>query len=69
MFRLMKSQKCILGTISSRTTVSYRQLEIAHFIQFSTALRACKTANISGISHHYILNDSGQEYFNDTWID
>jgi hypothetical protein len=69
MYRLMKSEKTTLNHDISGSMSSYRQIEVDHFQQFCTALEACNAANKTGIYQYYVLNDSGQEYFNETWID
>lgn len=69
MYRLMKSEKFSLKPVISGLMSSYRQTEVDQFQQFSAALEACKAANCKGRSRFYVLNDSGQEYYGDTWID
>lgn len=69
MYRLMKSEKHTLNHQVSGHMSSYRQLEVTNFKRFLEALSACNSANKDNRSRHYILNDSGLEYFNGTWID
>jgi phosphoribosylaminoimidazole carboxylase (NCAIR synthetase) len=69
MYRLMKSEKHTLGHQVSGHMSSYRQCEVFQFERFTKALAACDSANNSNQSHHYILNELGQEYYNGTWID
>lgn len=69
MYRLMKSEKFTLQHVISGSMSSYRQTEVEHFQQLDAALGACEVANNEDRSHFYVLNDSGQEYYSDTWID
>jgi len=69
MYRLMKSVKVILDHRVSGPMSSYRQSLVAHFFQSGTALAACKAANEQDPPRHYVLNESGQEYFRGTWVD
>jgi hypothetical protein len=69
MYRLMKSEKVTLDHVISGLMSSYRQTEVSHFPQFYAAYEACEEANHKGRSRHYIHNDSGQEYYDGTWID
>lgn len=69
MYRLMKSEKITLDHIISGVMSMYRQTEVDHFQKFPPALEACQLANNEGKSHYYVLNESGQEYYSDTWID
>ncbi len=48
---------------------SCRQFAVMQFERFLKALAACDSANNGNESHHYILNETGQEYFNGTWFD
>ncbi len=70
MYRLMKSERYVLDHPVSGPMSSYRQTAMAQYQQFDAALKACKTANHK-VDHnrHYVLNDSGHEYYGDTWID
>ena len=69
MYHLMKSNKFTLDHLVSGLMSSYRQTEIGHFQQFRAALGACEVANNEGRSRFYVLNESGQEYYDGTWID
>jgi hypothetical protein len=69
MYRLMKSQKYTLDHLVSGRMSSYRQFEVTHFQQVLEALGACEAANNEGRFRHYVLNESGQEYYDGTWID
>jgi len=69
MYRLMKSEKVILDHAISGHLVSYRQIEVEHFEQFGAARGACEIANRRDEPRHYVLNESGQEYYDGAWID
>jgi hypothetical protein len=64
MYRLMKSEKFTLDHLTS-----YRQTQVKCFGRLRAALGACEVANNGGASRHYLLNESGQEYYGGTWID
>ena len=68
MYRLMKSEKFTLDHLVSGSMSSYRQIQLNHFPQLSTALTACEVANKNVSGRHYVLNDSGEEYYEGTWI-
>jgi hypothetical protein len=69
MYRLMKSEKFTLDHALSGLMSLYRQTEMGHFEQFPAAHVACEVANNKGESRYYVLNGSGQEYYDGTWID
>ena len=69
MFYLMKSEKSTLNHAICGSLSSHRQIEIHHFLQLCPALNACEAANNEGKALYYVLNEAGQEYFNETWID
>ncbi|MEE4378872.1 MAG: hypothetical protein V2J55_15375 [Candidatus Competibacteraceae bacterium] len=68
MYRLMKSDKFTLDHLTSGRTSFYRQTQVKCFQQFRSALGACEVANNNSKSCHYLLNESGQEYYRGTWI-
>jgi hypothetical protein len=70
MYRLMKSERYTLNYPVSGPTSTYRQSEVTHYRQANEALKACEVANnkVDG-ARHYVLNDTGQEYFGGAWID
>jgi hypothetical protein len=69
MYRLMKSVK-IINTLSDPGAISlYRQIQIKRFYQFKNALAACKAANHILGSRHYILDELGKEFYENSWID
>lgn len=69
MYRLMKSEKFTLDHAISGLMSLYRQTEMGHFEQFPAAHGACAVANNKGKSRYYVLNESGQEYYDGIWID
>jgi len=69
MYCLMKSEKCALDGVNSGSMLSYRQIQLNQFQQFSTALTACKAANDKGGARHYVINTLGKEYYEGSWID
>jgi len=68
MYRLMKSVKFTLDHLVEGPLSSYRQSLVGQFRQPRAALVACKLANGTGANRHYVLNESGQEYFDGAWI-
>ena len=69
MYRLMKSERFTRYPLVAGSTSTYRQIELNHFPQLGAALAACEVANHQGRIRHYVLNDSGKEYYEGTWID
>ena len=69
MYRLMKSEKTPLDPVVSGSVSAYRQIQVDQFRQFVGALTACEAANDKDGFRHYVLNESGQEYYEGTWID
>jgi len=68
-YPLIKSEKFTIDYAISGLMSSYRQIEIDCFQQFDSALQVCEAANNKGMSRFYILNKSGQEYYNGSWIE
>lgn len=70
MYRLMRSEKLTLDHLVWGLMSSYRQTEAGHFQQFRAAHEACEVANNNGRSaRYYVLNETGQEYYDGNWID
>jgi len=69
MFRLMKSEKFTIDHLAWGLTSSYRHSEIHHFRKFCAAHQACEVANDKGRARYFVLNKSGQEYYEGIWID
>ena len=63
MYRLIKSQKFTLNHEVSRSSLSYRQIQLNQFRQFSAALTTCEVANVKVGSCHCVLNESGEEFY------
>ena len=69
MYRLMKSEKLTFEHAVSGLMSAYRQIQVNQFRQLSAALTACAAANDIAGFRHYVLNESGEEYYEGTWID
>jgi hypothetical protein len=69
MYRLMKSEKFTLEYLVAGSMSSYRQVQVGHFPHLRAALGACTAANTRGAGRYYVLNASGKEYYDGTWID
>lgn len=69
MYHLIKSEKSILANSACGSMSSYNQIQVDQFQQFSAALIACEAANDKDGFRHYILNASGEEYYEGSWID
>lgn len=69
MYRLMKSEKYTVDDRISGPMSSYRQREVGQFQQFHKALEACILANNKGRSRYYVLDETGQEYYDGSWIE
>jgi hypothetical protein len=64
----MKSQqaKPEAGNKGSRP---YAQMAVGQYPVLGDALAACDEANRKLHSRHYVMNDTGKEYYSDCWID
>jgi len=69
MFRLMKSDKITLDHTVEGHLSAYHQSEVRQFRTFRAARAASEVANNDGTSRCYVLNASGQEYYDGQWID
>ncbi len=69
MYRVMKSERVTLDHAISGQLSSYRQIEIGNYLQFPAALGACRASNTKERARFYVLNASGQEYYDGSWID
>lgn len=69
MYHLMKSEKFTLEHSASGRMSLYRQTEIGHYDKLTAARKACEFANSNGNPRCYVVNESGQEYYEGTWID
>ena len=68
MYTLMKSEKTNPGQ-NMPGPRGYQQQEVATYVVFDEAVAACDRANGQHESRYYVMNDSGKEYYADTWID
>lgn len=68
MYTVMKSEQTALG-VSAKGSRTYEQKEIAQYPLFDDALTACEKANCKSQTRHYLMNESGKEYYALTWID
>lgn len=69
MYRLMKSEKFTLNHMLTGSHSLYRQIQIKEFHHLSKAVDECNVANNGEESRFYILNDSGKEFYDNSWID
>ncbi|AGA90312.1 hypothetical protein Thimo_1529 [Thioflavicoccus mobilis 8321] len=67
MYRLMKSELFPLDSMHGRR--GYTQKEVAVYEDFDEAVNACTRANQGFEARHYILDESGKEYYAGVWID
>ncbi|MET0122404.1 MAG: hypothetical protein ABW124_15305 [Candidatus Thiodiazotropha sp. 6PLUC9] len=68
-YRLMKCEMIANDLQVSGFGAVYRQILMSQFHPFSDALAACGAASDTVGSRHYVLNQSGKEYYGSTWID
>lgn len=68
MYTVMKSEQTALG-IATKGVSTYEQREVARYPLFVDALAACEKANRESQSRHYLMNESGKEYYALVWID
>jgi len=69
MYRLMKSVRLVLQHATLGPMLSYRHSLVSHYLQSQAAVAACNTANRRGPHRYYVLNESGQEHYQGSWID
>jgi hypothetical protein len=69
MYRLMKSEKLSLNHGVYGDMAAYRHIQVDQFQQLNLALSACEVANETAGIHHYVLNESGEEFYEGSWID
>jgi hypothetical protein len=67
-YKLMKSER------TSRVQAEamfrpYEQTEVGRYVVFDEAVSACAKANRKLDVRHYVMNDSGKEYYAGGWID
>jgi hypothetical protein len=68
MFTLMKSEQTKAWN-GSNGPPAYEQKGVAEYGTFDAAVAACEKANRELKDRHYVMNDSGKESYEDTWID
>jgi hypothetical protein len=68
MYTLMKCRRSKAGRPAPGASSAYVQVEVAQYADFDDAITARDTANISLAARHYVMNDSGREYYDGTWI-
>ena len=68
MYTLMKSEQSGLGSRATEPG-AFEQKEVTRFAAFDEAVAACDTANREFKARHYLMNDSGKEYYAGAWID
>ena len=68
MYTLMKSEKTKPGN-GVIGLQAYQQKKVATYAVLGEALTACDSANRQSKTRHYVMNNSGKEYYEDTWID
>ena len=69
MYRLMKSVRLVLQHATLGPMSSYRHSLVGHYPRSQAAVGACDTANKRGAYCYYVLNESGQEHYQGSWID
>lgn len=68
MYRLMRSEPTDHWNKASDLR-AYDQEEVARYSDFEKAVAACDEANRQGGARHYVIDDSGMEYYAGSWID
>jgi hypothetical protein len=68
MYTLMKSEQTMLGRPAPGSSCAYDQIEVAQYVDFDDAIAASDAANLARKSRYYVMNGSGKEYYNGTWI-
>jgi hypothetical protein len=68
MYILMESQRNTLENAVTRSP-AHMQKEVAKYVAFDEAVAACEDRNRAGDSRHYVMNESGREYYAGVWID
>jgi hypothetical protein len=68
MYTLMKCERKKLGRPAPGSSYAYDQIEVAQYADFDGAIAASDAANLAHKSRYYVMNGSGREYYNGTWI-
>ena len=71
MYTLMKSEKIKLGNSTTGPLIyaHYEHKEVGQYIDLAEIIAACGKANQKPEAWHYVMNDSGKEYYANNWID
>jgi hypothetical protein len=69
MYQLIKSERIPFHEAVSKTVPLYRQVQLNQFQKLEAALTACELYNDKPGLRHYVINESGKEYYDGTWID
>ena len=65
---LMKSEQPKLGRRATGSR-AYDQVEVAWYVHFLDAVAACDQANREHTDRHYVMKDSGKEFYAGTRVD
>lgn len=69
MFSLIKSELIPFHNATSEAVPSYRQVQLHQFQKLEAALTACEFYNDKSDQRHYVINETGKEYYEGIWID
>jgi len=69
MYQLIKSEIIPFHHAASKTVPLYRQVQLHQFKKMEAALTACEFYNDKSGSRHYVINESGKEYYEGIWVD
>ena len=68
MYRIVKFEMIPFHRAASKTVPSYRQVQPHQFQKLKVVLTACGIYNDKPGSRHYVINESGKEYYEGIWI-
>jgi hypothetical protein len=68
MYTLMRPEQTKLESRAPGSR-AYEQHKVGQYADFDVALDACDQANREHTSRYYLMNDSGKEFYNGSWID
>lgn len=68
MYTLVKSERTKVGRFVPGSSCAYDQIKVAEYANLDEAVTARDEANLALKSRHYLMNDSGREYYNGIWI-
>jgi len=69
MYQLIKSEIIPFHHAVSKAVPIYRQVQLHQFQQLEAALTACEIYNDKSGPRHYVINESGKEYYEGIWVD